>query len=209
MDGRNLGCGTLFVLSAASGTGKSSLAHALAERDDGIVLSISHTTRPQREGETTGYDYYYVTDHIFHEMVEQHQFLEYAKVFDHYYGTSKVAVEERLLGGKDVLLEIDWQGARAVRSAMSCVSIFLLPPSLSALESRLIKRGRDPRHVVTQRLAGASGDIAHYKEFDYLVVNQDFECALNELRAIVVSHRLRRARQEVKYQQLLKGLIGE
>ncbi len=200
--------GTLFILSAASGTGKSSLSHALAQRDDGIVLSVSHTTRAQLSGEIAGRDYYYVTEDMFREMVQQHQFLEYAKVFDHYYGTSKVAVEEMLLAGKDVLLEIDWQGAQTVRAAMShAVSIFLLPPSMKALEARLLKRGRDSRQVIAQRLAGASQEIAHCVEFDYLVVNQDFDLALSDLRAIITSFRLKKARQAFKYQQLLEDLI--
>jgi guanylate kinase len=176
----------LFIFSAASGTGKTSLAHALIERVPNLAFSVSHTTRAPRPGEQHGVHYYYVTHKEFEEMVAAGRFLEHARVFDNYYGTSRAVVENLMRQGKHVILDIDWQGARSVKQVMpDAVSIFLLPPSRTALEQRLIGRGQDSAEVIAQRMAKALDEMSHYHEFDHLVVNDDFEAALADLQAIL------------------------
>jgi guanylate kinase len=176
----------LFIFSAASGTGKTSLANALVESLPDLEFSVSHTTRAPRPGEQHGVHYYFVSHREFEEMVAAGRFLEYAQVFDNYYGTSRAAVDNLLRQGKSVILDIDWQGARAVKQQMpQAVSIFILPPSRAALEERLVKRGQDTPEVIARRMAKALEEMSHYAEFDYVVVNDDFAAALQDLNAIV------------------------
>lgn len=201
--------GTLYIIAAASGTGKTSLAKALAESMPDIQISISHTTRPVRNGEQQSMHYFYVTEQAFLDMAEQQAFLEHAKVFDYYYGTSRAFVEEQLQRGQDVILDIDWQGAAQVHRAMlECVTIFLVPPSQAVLRERLETRKRDAQDVIEQRLALASSEIAHYNEFDFLIINDGFAAALSDLQAIVRAQRLRMQQQAVKHCALLKELLG-
>ncbi|HFE32410.1 MAG TPA: guanylate kinase [Gammaproteobacteria bacterium] len=202
--------GTLYVISAPSGAGKTSLVKALLESLDGIEVSVSHTTRAMRPGEVDGKDYHFVDAERFLAMVVEGDFLEHAQVFDNYYGTSKQAVQERLQRGRDVILEIDWQGAQQVRKLFpDCRSIFILPPSKAALRERLTGRGQDSEAIIERRLRDAEADMSHYDEFDFVVVNDDFEQALSELRAIVIAQRLTLQRQAVRLRQLIAELIGE
>jgi len=181
--------GTLFIFSAPSGGGKSSLAQALSKRDADIGISISHTTRDPRAGEINGQHYHFVTASEFEELVAQHQFLEHARVFDHYYGTSRQAVQLLLDQGKHVILDIDWQGARSIKANMpEAVSIFILPPSREELERRLGARGQDSEEIIKRRMADAISEMQHYAEFDHVIVNDDFEAALNDLEAIIHGH---------------------
>ena len=178
--------GRLFILSAASGTGKTSLARALAERFPDVAISISHTTRAPRPGEQHGVHYYFVTPETFDAMVAGGEFLEHAEVFGNRYGTSRRAVEDLLARGKRVLFDIDWEGARAIKRAEpGAVGIFLLPPSRAALEQRLRDRRQDPPEVIERRMRAAIDEMRHYREFDYVVVNDTFEHALADLAAIV------------------------
>jgi len=178
--------GTLFVITAPSGAGKSSLINALLKADPTLKLSISHTTRTRRPTEEDGREYHFLGKADFEALAARGEFLEYARVFDNLYGTSRAFVAARLAAGRDVLLEIDWQGAQQVRRAMpECVSIFILPPSRRALAERLARRATDTAEVIARRLADAAADMSHYAEFDYVVVNDDFEHALADLRRIV------------------------
>jgi guanylate kinase len=178
--------GRLFVIAAPSGAGKTSLVRALMEREPGLRFSISYTTRARRPNELDGRDYFFVTRSEFDRMVAEGGFLEHATVFDNSYGTAKAQVEQSLAAGQDLVLEIDWQGAAQVRSAMpECVSIFILPPTREELERRLRGRGTDAEHVIQRRLRDAASDMSHWGEFDYVVVNDDFEQALTVLQAIV------------------------
>jgi len=200
--------GTLYIIAAASGTGKTSLAKALSESMANIKISVSHTTRPLRANEEENVSYFYVDEGSFVDMIEQDSFLEYAKVFDYYYGTSGVFVREQLQQGFDVILDIDWQGAQQVRQKMpECVSIFLLPPSLDVLRKRLENRKRDTQEIIEKRLVLAGNEVSHYNEFDYLVINDDFDTALQDLQAIVRTHRLQRKVQELKHTALLRELV--
>jgi guanylate kinase len=178
--------GRLFVIAAPSGAGKTSLVRALMEREPSLQFSISYTTRPQRPTEKPGHDYFFVTHEEFEAMVERGEFLEHARVFDNRYGTARRPVEASLGAGQDLILEIDWQGARQIRAAMpECVSIFILPPSRQALERRLRGRGTDPEAVIQRRLRDAAADMKHWDEFDYVVVNDDFGTALDDMLGIV------------------------
>ena len=178
--------GRLFVISAPSGAGKTSLVRALLDQRPNLVVSVSHTTRKPRPHEIEGRDYYFVTQQRFEELVREHAFLEHARVFDNCYGTGAAQVSDKLAAGKDVLLEIDWQGARQVRRAMpDCSTIFILPPSSAALAQRLRERGTDSAQTIERRLADAVADMSHYNEFDYVVVNDRFEQAARELAAIL------------------------
>ncbi len=184
--GKFAGRGRLYVLAAPSGAGKTSLVRALLLRMPTLEVSISHTTRPRRPTETPGREYYFVTVAEFERMANEGRFLEHARVFDNYYGTAREPVEEKLAQGKDVVLEIDWQGARQVRAAMpSCLTVFVLPPSRESLEQRLRGRGTDSAEVIARRLRDAVSDMSHWSEFDYVVVNDDFERALADLVRIV------------------------
>jgi guanylate kinase len=181
--------GTLFVLAAPSGAGKTSLVRALLERMPALRMSISHTTRQRRPTEEHGREYYFITVPEFERLVAEGQFLEHASVFDNFYGTAREPVETRLAQGGDIVLEIDWQGARQVRSAMpDCVTIFILPPSRAALEKRLQSRATDSPQVIARRLRDAVSDMSHWREFDYVVVNDDFERAVADLMAVVAAH---------------------
>jgi guanylate kinase len=178
--------GRLFIFSAASGTGKTSLAKALVERLPDLAFSVSHTTRAPRPGEQHGVHYYFVTLQQFDEMVAADRFLEHAKVFGNSYGTSRAATENLLRQGKNIILDIDWQGARAIKEKMpESVSVFILPPSRAALEERLTNRGQDAPEVIAQRMRAAVSEMSHYKEFDHVVVNDDFEAALKDLQAVI------------------------
>lgn len=201
--------GTLFVVSAPSGAGKTSLVKALRESLPELAVSVSHTTRAQRPGETRGRDYFFVAQAEFERMIAAGEFLEHARVFDNYYGTARSTVELTLEAGRDALLEIDWQGARQVRTLLpACVSIFVLPPSRKTLEKRLQARGQDDPETIARRMRDAQSEMSHYREYDYLVVNDDFAEALAELRCIVLAQRKRTARQAEKYRDLIAGLLG-
>ncbi len=201
--------GSLFIVAAPSGAGKTSLVKALLSSVTDICLSVSHTTRPPRPGEQNGMDYYFVDEVTFETLQRAGAFLEHARVFDYHYGTARENVAQLLAQGLDVILEIDWQGARQVREYFShCVSIFILPPSREALEQRLCLRGQDNEAVITRRMQDACREISHYHEFNYLVVNDDFKSALEDLITIVRSQRLLRLRQEIKLAPLLQELLA-
>jgi len=182
--------GRLFVVAAPSGAGKTSLVKALLQREPALRVCVSHTTRPQRPNEVDGRDYHFVDRERFQQMVRDGAFLEHAPVFDHFYGTSLQALQEAFGAGFDVVLEIDWQGARQVRTKVpACVSIFILPPSRGALEQRLRDRRTDSPEVIARRLSDAVTDMGHYPEFDCVVVNDDFETAVEDLRRILAAAR--------------------
>lgn len=200
--------GQLYIFSAPSGAGKSSLVEALIKSTDGIGVSISHTTRAMRPGEENGVHYHFTDTADFERMVESATFLEYAKVFDNYYGTSQKALEERLSKGEDVILEIDWQGAQQVRKLMPyCISVFILPPTRSALEQRLNSRGQDSEEIIARRMQDATADMAHYTEFDYVIINDDFNEATKQLQAIVIAERQRLAVLEMNESAVLAALL--
>lgn len=200
--------GTLFVVAAPSGAGKSTLVNALLESDGSISLSVSHTTRPPRPGEEYGRHYYFVERATFEREVADGIFLEHAQVHGNLYGTSREAVDGQLRQGRDVLLEIDWQGARQIRKAMpECVSVFILPPSRAELERRLRGRGSDSAEVIERRLLNSRGEIAHAHEFNYIIVNDRFEDALEDLKAIVRAVRLRTPLQRTRHEALIGELL--
>ncbi|WP_125559074.1 MULTISPECIES: guanylate kinase [Pseudoalteromonas] len=200
--------GNLFILSAPSGAGKSSLIKALLERQDKVRVSVSHTTRAPRPGENNGEHYHFVSVDEFKTLINQNDFFEWAQVFDNYYGTSKQAIENQLAQGIDVFMDIDWQGARQVRELLPEVkTIFILPPSKQALEERLNNRGQDSQEIIASRMEQAKSECSHYNEFDYLLVNDDFETALNELEHIVVAARLELKKQQVSQQALIAELL--
>ena len=200
----------LYTISGPSGVGKSSLVAALARDRDRVAVSVSYTTRPQRDGETEGVDYHFIDPPQFATMVAAGEFLEHAKVFGHDYGTSRQWVDQCLAKGRDVLLEIDWQGARQVRAAIpQGVWIFVLPPSLDALGERLSKRGSDSSAMRRRRLASAVSDMHHARDADHLIVNEHFEQALTDLRrALSGGARLRRRYQKARHTELLQQLLG-
>jgi guanylate kinase len=201
--------GTLFTLSAPSGAGKTSLVNALLERDALIRVSVSHTTRPMRSGESDGVNYHFTGQDEFQAILAAGGFLEHARVFDNWYGTSQQWVEETLQSGTDVILEIDWQGAQQVRKLMpDTVAIFILPPSRQTLETRLKGRGQDEQSVIDARMAQAQSEMSHYAEADYLVINDDFAEALDGLAAIFRAHRLRLDCQAQRFQALIGDLLA-
>lgn len=201
--------GTLYTVSAPSGAGKTSLVSALATSEQQVVVSISHTTRPMRPGEQDGVNYHFVDEPTFADMIEAGAFLEQATVFGKSYGTSQQWVESTLDTGTDVILEIDWQGAAQVRRILTdSVSIFILPPSLVALRARLESRGQDAPDIIQHRLDAAVSEISHYADADYLLVNDDFDDALTDLRAIIRATRRRAERQHQALSSLLTELLS-
>ncbi len=201
--------GTLYIVSAPSGAGKTSLIRALMRRDPRIRFSVSHTTRPMRPGEVDGRDYHFVRRERFERMVREGAFLEHAEVFGNYYGTSRSVVETLLAEGFDVMLDIDWQGARQVRERMpEARSVFVLPPSREALAVRLRGRGQDPEDVVAARMRQAESEMRHYAEYDYLIVNDRFDEAVDDLGGIVRGRRLRMEVQRVRHAALIARLLG-
>ena len=201
--------GTLYIFSAPSGAGKTSLVKALLETAQNLVVSVSHTTRAMRPGEENGVHYHFIDVTEFQKMVETNQFLEHAQVFDNFYGTSQFAIEQQLGSGLDVILEIDWQGARQVRHRIpGTVSVFILPPSRAELERRLSGRGTDSPEVVARRMRDAVSEMQHYDEYDYLVINDDFQLALADLRSIISNERLRLSHQQQAHAALLAELLA-
>jgi guanylate kinase len=201
--------GSLFIVAAPSGAGKSSLVNALLEREPDIQLSISYTSRGPRPGETEGAHYHFVSRETFEGMVARGDFFEHAVVHGDLKGTARHTVEEPLKQGRDVLLEIDYQGARQVRSLVpDCVSVFILPPSREELERRLRGRAQDSEETILKRLENSREEIAHLDDFDYLIVNDRFERALEDLCAIVRSHRLRRTEQARRQVALIRALLA-
>jgi guanylate kinase len=200
--------GSLFTIAAASGSGKTSLVKALTECMPQVKVSISHTTRQAREGEQQGVHYFFVSKNNFQEMVEQQEFLEHAEVFGHCYGTSRDWVKKTLVEGYDVILEIDWQGAEQIKQQFpASTSIFILPPSIGTLRERLLNRQQDSLEIIEQRLQMASEEISHCEEFDYLVINADFDQALLDLKAIIKAKRLECAMQLKRNRKLLEDLL--
>lgn len=204
--------GNLYILSAPSGAGKSSLINALLSdlpRSE-VQLSISHTTRNPRPAEEDGVHYYFTTHAEFESLIEKGHFLEWAEVFGNYYGTSLPMIERSLEQGIDVFLDIDWQGARQIREKVPNVkTIFILPPSREELEKRLIGRGQDSAETIAKRMAEAESEMSHYDEFDYVVVNDDFQTAVGELKAILTAERLKLGAQRVRHQALITQLLAK
>jgi guanylate kinase len=199
--------GSLFVVAAPSGAGKSTLVNALLAQEPGIKLSVSTTTRQPRPCEQHGREYFFTTPEDFTARADAGEFLEWAEVHGNYYGTSRLMVEKEMKAGTDILLEIDWQGARQVRKQFpAAAGIFILPPSIAALEERLYKRGQDEPHVITKRLLAAGGEIGHAPEFDYVIINEEFDVALSEIRAIVRATRARFSQQAARNASLFAQL---
>lgn len=203
--------GTLYIVSAPSGAGKSSMINALLSRnrDFKIQVSVSHTTRAPRPGEQDGVHYHFVSKDAFEALIEQQAFFEYAEVFGNYYGTSRLTIEEALAQGIDIFLDIDWQGARQVKQQIGdAISVFIVPPSRQELEKRLRMRGQDSDDVIAKRMSEACSEMSHFKEYDYVIVNEDFDDAVNELHAIILAQRLRQSAQAVKYREMLAELVS-
>ena len=200
--------GKLYVISAASGAGKTSLVSALLEQVADIEVSVSHTTRASREGEVNGVNYHFVDTEQFTEMVEAAEFFEHANVFGNMYGTSQRHVEQQLQSGKDVILEIDWQGARQIRQLIpDCSTIYIAPPSIAALRERLTTRGQDDDDIIDGRMREAVSEMSHYVEFDYLVINDEFETAKENLIAIIMGNRMLIECQQTQHAELLEKLL--
>ena len=200
--------GTLYIISAPSGAGKTSLVHAVVEQLPDLAVSVSHTTRNRRDGEINGQDYHFVDKPRFQEMIDNDDFLEHARVFGNSYGTSRQHIQEQLLSGKDVILEIDWQGARQIRQLLSeSRSIYVLPPSIQALRERLRSREQDSDDVIESRMREAVSEMRHYAEFDYIVINDDFEQAREELASIFICNRMRLEQQQQAHAELLADLL--
>lgn len=202
--------GTLYIISAPSGAGKTTLVVELLKRHTDVVASISHTTRKKRDVEQDGVNYHFVSTDEFESMMQNGDFLEHANVFGHYYGTSRQNIQEQLLLDKDVILEIDWQGARQIRNLEAdCKTIFVLPPSTEALRQRLESRDEDSDDIINLRMKEAASEMSHYTEFDYIVINDDFDKAVEHLSTIFVSNRLLREGQQQRHTQLLASLLSD
>ena len=204
--------GTLYIVSAPSGAGKSSLIQALLKTQPlyDTQVSVSHTTRAVRPGEKHGEHYFFVDKEAFREMIERDAFLEHAEVFGNYYGTSRETIEQVLASGVDVFLDIDWQGAQQIRKKMpQARSIFVLPPSKDELDRRLRGRGQDSEDVIAKRMAQAVAEMTHFAEYDYLIVNDDFDLALSDLKTIIRAERLRLSRQRLRHDGLITKLLAD
>ncbi|WP_218644588.1 guanylate kinase [Thiomicrorhabdus cannonii] len=202
--------GSLYIVSAPSGAGKTSLVGKLIELDSHIKVSVSSTTRPMRPGEENGVNYHFLSIEQFKQKISEGDFLEHAQVFDNFYGTSRSTVEEQLKAGKDVILEIDWQGAQQVRKLIpEAISIFILPPSLEELSRRLNNRGTDSEEVIARRMRDAVSEMSHYDEFDYIVINNHFDTALKQLHSIFLAGRLSKARQVTQHKNLIDALLQD
>ncbi|KUJ00670.1 guanylate kinase [Vibrio sp. MEBiC08052] len=206
-----MGQGTLYIVSAPSGAGKSSLIAALLEKNPtyAMKVSVSHTTRQPRPGEQDGIHYHFVDKAHFEALIAKGEFLEYAEVFGNYYGTSQVWIENTLKKGIDIFLDIDWQGARQIRQKMpEARSIFILPPSKEELERRLNARGQDNQEVIEKRMSEAQSETSHYSEYDYLIINDEFDAALMDFKAIIRAERLKQDKQAAKYSSMLSELLS-
>lgn len=202
--------GNLYIVAAPSGAGKTSLVKNLVENLDDIVVSISHTTRPKRQGETDKIDYFFIDKLEFSKMVDAGDFVEHAEVYGYEYGTSKQQLNHRLQNGIDVVLDIDWQGAAQIKQAYpDAIGVFIVPPTLDSLKERLIGRRQDSEKTISSRMQSAQNELAHYNEFDYLIVNEDFQRAGAELIAIVVANRLQIKAQTAKLDKLLSFLLAK
>ena len=202
--------GTLFIVAAPSGAGKSSIVNAVLARDPNICLSISFTSRKPRPGERHAEHYHFVSKEEFEAMVAAGDFFEHALVHGDWKGSARQSVEPQLASGKDVLLEIDWQGARQVREKVpDAVSVFILPPSRQALEQRMRNRGQDSEEVIAQRLAAAREEMSHYGEFDFVIVNEDFQTAVNEMCSIFIASRVRKDQQVARHARLITALLAD
>lgn len=202
--------GTLFIFSAPSGAGKTSLVTSLLACTQHIGVSVSHTTRAPRPGEVDGKNYHFVSTDSFIRMVGEGAFLEHAQVFDHYYGTSQAWVEAELEAGRDVILEIDWQGAQQVRRLIKdTVNVFIAPPSIKALRERLQNRNQDNDETIERRMRDARNEMSHFVEYDYLIINDDFENTLQELRSIVIARRHRLTAQQVRHAEVINNLLQD
>ncbi len=206
-----MGKGTLYIVSAPSGAGKSSLIAALLETNPtyAMKVSVSHTTRGMRPGEEDGVHYHFVDKSHFEDLIEKGEFLEYAEVFGNYYGTSRAWIEQNLDKGIDIFLDIDWQGAQQIRKQMPLAkSVFILPPSKEELERRLNTRGQDSQEVIAKRMSEAQSEISHYNEYDYLIVNDDFDVALIDFKAIIRAERIKQTKHAAKYSSMINELLS-
>lgn len=200
--------GNLIVVAAPSGAGKTSLVAATLDAMPSVQLSVSHTTRPMREGEVNGKDYHFTDVKSFQQLVADDGFVEHAEVFGNFYGTSKMALQEPLKSGHDIILEIDWQGALLIKQAFpDAIRVFILPPSIEALRDRLENRGKDSEEVIKRRMIEARDQVIHYREFDYLIVNDDFDKAVGELKGLIQASRLRLTAQQSRYKTLISSLL--
>lgn len=203
--------GTLFIISAPSGAGKSSLIKAYLTQSNPhpAIVSVSHTTRAPRQGENDGEHYHFVEKHQFEDLIKQNAFVEYATVFGNYYGTSKATINESLTQGINVFLDIDWQGARQVREIMpDAKSIFILPPSITELEKRLFKRGQDSHDVIEKRMQKARSEMSHYNEYDYIIINDDFNTSVQQLSAIIIAESLNTKKQISDNKNIINQLLA-
>ncbi|WP_278932299.1 guanylate kinase [Moraxella osloensis] len=202
--------GSLFIITAASGTGKTSLVKQLVATTNDLAVSISHSTRKPRPGEIDGQHYHFVSREIFADMIKKGEFLEHAEVFENYYGTAKSTVEFMLSNGLDVILEIDWQGALQVQKLRpDATTIFILPPDRQSLRQRLSNRGQDSQEVIERRLAGSVNEMSQYVNFDYVVINDNFDVALAELKSIIIANRLTLAKQQERHAGRIEQLLSE